>query len=66
MLATVAAPASVVIAFPLWRVRHRASDSVFYPYLESQALERAQARLLWACTVASLLTVAAMQILCAL
>jgi hypothetical protein len=63
MLGEVAVRSAVVIPFPLWRVKSRASASVFYPYMESEALERAQARLLWACTAAWLLTVAALQIL---
>jgi hypothetical protein len=62
MLAPVAARTGILIAFPIWRIRSRPSTSVFLPYTSSEALERAQARLLWACTLVSLLVVATIQI----
>jgi len=61
-LGQVAARTGILIAFPRWRIRSRTSTFVFYPYLSSEALERAQARLLWGCTLVSLVVVAAIQV----
>ena len=52
----------ILIAFPQWRVRARLSTTVFLPVITTEALERAQARLLWACTLVSMVVVATIQV----
>jgi hypothetical protein len=53
----------VVIRFPRWRCARRTSDVLIGILAELEALDRAEARLLWACFAAALCVLGSLEAL---